>query len=76
MNVPLRVQSHIPATLGSGEDRAWEYNPHDHNLIVDLHKLLVPVNYDDEEQMSNILAHIHLGVVNHFIIHAYLKSYT
>jgi hypothetical protein len=63
VNVPLRVQSHILATLGWGEDKAWEYNPHDHILIVDLHKLFVPVDYDNEKQMLNILAHIHLGVV-------------
>ncbi len=24
--------------------------------------------------MSNILAHIHMGVVDHFIIHAYVES--
>jgi hypothetical protein len=63
MNVPLRVQFHIFATLRSREDRAWEYNPRDRILIMDLHKLFVPIDYDNEKQMSNILAHIHLGVV-------------
>jgi hypothetical protein len=76
MNVPLRVQFHIPVTLESGEDKAWEYNPCDHILIVDLHKLFILVYYDDKEQMSNILAHIHLRVIDHFIIHAYVDSYT
>lgn len=76
MNVPFCVQSHILATLASGEDAAWEYDPHDCTLIVDLHKLLVPVHYDDEEQMSTILAHIHLGAVNHLVIHAYVESCT
>ncbi len=76
LNVSLCVQSHILATLGSGEDKAWEYDPANHILIVDLHKLFVPVDYDDEEQMSNILTHIHLGVVNHLIIHAYVESCT
>ncbi len=49
MNVPLCVQSHILATLGSREDRAWEYVPTNRILIVDLHKLLVPIDYDNEE---------------------------
>jgi hypothetical protein len=38
----------------------WEYNLSDRILIVDLHKLLVHVGYDDEEQMSNILTHIQI----------------
>ncbi len=45
-------------------------------MIMDLHKLLVPIDYDDEEQMSNIFAYIHIAVVDHFIIHAYVESYT
>jgi hypothetical protein len=45
-------------------------------LIVDLHKLFAPVNDDDEKQMSDILAHVHLGVVDHVVIHAYLESCT
>jgi hypothetical protein len=55
---------------------AWEYNTLDRILIVDLHKLLVPDNDDGEEQMSNILTHVHLGVVDHLIIHAYVESCT
>jgi hypothetical protein len=35
--------------LGSGEDDAWEYNENDRILIIDLHKLLAPVNDDDEK---------------------------
>jgi hypothetical protein len=76
MNMLLYVQFHILATLGSGEDKAWEYNPSDRILIMDLHKLLVPIGYDDEEQMSNILVHIYLGVVDHVIIHVYVEFYT
>jgi hypothetical protein len=37
--------------------------------------LLAPVNDDDEKQMSNILAYVHLGVVDD-VIHAYLESCT
>jgi hypothetical protein len=29
-----------------------------------------------EKQMSNILAHVHLRVVDHLVIHAYSESYT
>jgi hypothetical protein len=76
MNMPLRVRIHILTTLGSGEANAWEYNPSDHILIMDLHKLLVPVGYDNEEQMSSILAHIHLKVVDHVIIHSYVDFCT
>jgi hypothetical protein len=76
MDMPSRVQSHILTTLGSREEKAWEYNENDRILIMDLHKLLAPVNYDDEEQMSNILAHVHLRVVDHVINHAYVESCT
>jgi len=76
MNMPSRVRFHILATLGFGEDKAWEYNQNDRILIMDLHKLLVPVDYDDKEQMSSILTHIHMGLVNHLIIHAYVESCT
>jgi hypothetical protein len=62
MDMPLHVQSHIHKILGSGEDNAWEYNENDRILIVDLHKLVVPVNDDDEKQMSDILTHVHLGL--------------
>jgi hypothetical protein len=54
---------------------AWEYNPH-RILIVDLRKLLAPIDYDNEEQMSTIFMHIHLGVVDHLIIHAYVEPCT
>ncbi len=76
MNVSLCVQFHILVTLGLMENKAWEYNPSDCILIVDLHKLLVLVDYDDKEQMLNILAHIHLEMVDHLIIHAYVESCT
>jgi hypothetical protein len=36
--------------------------------------LLALVTDEDEKQMSNILAHVHLGVVDHLVIHAYLES--
>jgi hypothetical protein len=74
MNLPSHVQSHILAILGSREYMAWEYNAHDRTLIVDLHKLLVHDNDDCEEQISNILTHVHLRVVDHLIIHAYVES--
>jgi hypothetical protein len=48
MNMHLCVQFHILGTLGSTKDKAWEYNPGNHILIVDLHKLLVSIGYDDE----------------------------
>jgi hypothetical protein len=70
------VRSHILTILGSREDNAWEYNENDRILIIDLHKLFAPVNYDNEKQMSDILAHVHLRVVDHVIIHAYVKSCT
>jgi hypothetical protein len=76
MNMPLCVRFHILVTLGSRENKAWEYNLSDRILIMDLHKLFVPISYNDEKQMSNILMHIHLGVVDHVIIHAYVKFYT
>ncbi len=52
------------------------YNENDRILIVDLHKLLALVNDDDEKQMFDILAHVHLGVIDHVVIHAYLESCT
>jgi len=76
MDMPSHVRSHILKILGSGEDKAWEYNVNDRILIIDLHKLPAPVNYDDEKQMFNILAHVHLGMVDHVVIHAYLESCT
>ncbi len=74
MDMPSHVRSHILKSLGSREDNAWEYNENDRILIVDLHKLLVPVDDDDKKQMSDILTHVHLGVVDHVVIHAYLES--
>ncbi len=76
MDMPSHVWSHILKILGSREDDAWEYNENDRILIVDLHKLFAPVNDDDEKQMSDILAHVHLGVVDHVVVHAYLESCT
>jgi hypothetical protein len=74
MDMHSHVRSHILKFLWFREYDAWEYNENDHILIVDLHKLLAPVTDKDEKQMSDILAHVHLGVVNHFVIHAYLES--
>ncbi len=74
--MPSHVRSHILKSLGSGEGNACEYNENDRILLVDLHKLFAPVNDDDEKQMSDILTHVHLRVVDHVIIHAYLESCT
>jgi hypothetical protein len=71
MGMPSHVRSHI-----AGEYDAWEYNENDQVLIVGLHKLLAPVTDDDEKQMFDILAYVHLGVLDHLIIHAYLESCT
>jgi len=76
MNMPLCVRSHILVTLSLREDKAWEYNPSDHILIVDLHKVLIHVGYDNKEQMSSIFTHIHFRVVDHIIIHAYMEVCT
>jgi hypothetical protein len=76
MDMPSHVRSHILKSLGSGEDNAWEYNENNRILIIDLHKLFAPINDDDEKQMFDILAHVHLGVVDHLVIHAYLESCT
>jgi len=76
MDMSSHVRSHILTTLGSREDKAWVYNENDCISTIDLYKLFSPVNYDDEEQMSSILAHVHLGVVDHVVIHAYVKSCT
>jgi hypothetical protein len=74
MDMPSHVRSHILKFLWAGEYDAWEYNENGRVLIVDLHKLLAPVTDDDEKQMTDILAHVHMGVVDHFVIHAYLES--
>jgi hypothetical protein len=76
MDMPLHVRSHILKFLWAEEYDTWEYNENDCVLIVDLHKLLAPVTDEDEKQMSDILAHVHLGVVDHLVIHAYLESCT
>jgi hypothetical protein len=75
MNMPLHVRSYILKTSGSGKTRHG-YDPSDHILIVHLHKLFIPIGYDDKDQMLSILAHIHLGVVDHVIIYAYVKFCT
>jgi len=76
MDMPSHVQSHILRILSSGENKAWKYNENVRILIIDFHKLLAPINYDDKKQMSDIFAHVHLGVVDHVVIHAYLESCT
>ncbi len=43
---------------------------------MNLHKLLIPIGYDNKKQMTNIPAHIHLRVVDHVIIHAYVEYCT
>jgi len=74
MDMPSYVRSHIFRILSSWNDKAWEYNENDRILIVDLHKLLALVNYDDEKQMSDILTHVHLGMVDNVVIHACVES--
>ncbi len=74
--MPSHVWSNILKFLWAGEYDAWEYNENGCVLIIDLHKLLALVIDDDEKQMTDIQAHVHLGVVNHLVIHAYLKSCT
>jgi hypothetical protein len=76
MDMPSHVRSHILKFLWSEEYDAWEYNENDRISIFELYKLLAPVTDDDEKQMSDILAHVHLGVVDHLVIHAYLESCT
>jgi len=75
-DMPLHVRSNILKFLWAGEYDAWEYDENGRVLIVDLHKLLAPVIDEDEKQMSDILAHVYLGVVDHLVIHAYLESCT
>jgi hypothetical protein len=76
MDMPSHVRSHILKFLWAGEYDAWEFNENGHVLIVDLRKLLAPVTDEHEKQMTDILAHVHLGVVDHLVIHAYLESTT
>jgi len=76
MDMPSHVRSNILKFLWAGEYNAWEYNENGRVLIVDLHKLLAPVIDADEKQMTDILAHVHLRVIDHLVIHAYLESCT
>ncbi len=76
MDMPSRVQFHILTTLGSWEERAWEHNENDRILTLHLYKLFSPVNYNDKEQMSDILTHVHLRMVDHVVIHAFVESCT
>jgi hypothetical protein len=73
-DMPSHVRSNILKFLWADEYDAWEYNENGRVLIVDLHKLFTPVTDEDERQMTDILAHVYLGVVNHLIIHAYIES--
>ncbi len=74
MDMPSHVWSHILKFLWAGEYDAWEYNENGRVLIVNLHKLFTLVTDDDEKQMTDILTHVHMGVVDHLVIHAYLES--
>jgi hypothetical protein len=74
MDMPLHVRSNILKFLWAGEYDAWEYKENGRVLIVDLHKLLAPVIDEDEKQMTDILAHVYFGVVDHLVIHAYLEA--
>jgi hypothetical protein len=72
MDMPSEVRTNILKFLWAGEYDAWEYKEDGRVLIIDLHKLLALVTNEDEKQMTDILAHVHLGVVDHLVIHAYL----
>jgi len=74
MDMPSEVRTNILKFLWVGEYDAWEYKEDGHVLIVDLHKLLAPVTDEWEKQMPDILTHVHLGVVDHLVIHAYLET--
>jgi hypothetical protein len=74
MDMPSKVWTNILKFLWVGEYDAWEYKEDGRVLIVDLHKLLAPVTDEWEKQMPDILAHVHLEVVDHLVIHAYLKA--
>jgi len=74
MDMPSEVRTNILKFLWAGEYDAWEYKDDGHVLIVDLHKLFAPITDEWEKQMPNILAHVHLGVVDHLVIHAYLEA--
>jgi hypothetical protein len=61
MNMPLCVQSHILATLGLGENKAWEYNPSDGILIMDLHNCLSPLVMTMKTNVEHIRAYSSWG---------------
>jgi hypothetical protein len=74
MDMPSNVRTNILKFLWAGEYDAWEYEENGHVLTVDLHKLLAPVTDEWEKQMTDILAHVHLGVVDHLVILADLEA--
>jgi hypothetical protein len=74
MDTPSNVRTNILKFLWAGEYDAWEYEENGHVLTVDLHKLLAPATNEWEKQMPDILAHVHLGVVDHLVILAYIES--
>jgi hypothetical protein len=74
MDMPSEVRTNILKFLWAGEYDAWEYKEDGRVLIVDLHKLLAPVTDEWDKKMPDILAHVHLGVVDHLVIHAYLET--
>jgi hypothetical protein len=76
MDMPSPVRCNILKFLWAGEYDACEYKENGHFFIVDLHKLLTSVTDEHEKQMTDILAHVQLGVVDHLVIHAYLESTT
>ncbi len=73
-DMPSHVWSNILKFLWVGEYDAWEYEENGRVLIVDLHKLLAPATDECEKQMPEILAHVYLRVVDHFVIHAYIET--
>jgi len=71
--MPSNVRTNILKFLWAREYDAWEYEDNDHVLTVDLHKLLAPTTDEWEKQMLDILAHVHLGVVD-LVILAYIEG--
>ncbi len=74
MDMPSNVRTNILKFLWAGEYDAWEYEENGGVLTVDLHKLLAPATDEWEKQMPYILAHVHLGVVDHLVILAYIEA--
>jgi hypothetical protein len=74
IDMPLEVRTNILKFLWAGEYDAWEYKEDGRVLIVDLYKLLAPITDEWEKQIPDILAHVHLGVVHHLVIHAYIEA--